>query len=344
VTSPPYYGLRAYLPEGHPDKAQECGLEDTPEAYVARLVEVFREVRRVLHDTGTLWLNLGSSYASKPFEPWGIKPKDDLLMPHRVAMALQADGWICRADIVWAKKNAMPSSVRDRPTSAHEYLFLLTKRATYYYDADAVREDYAASTKADKREFRSNRAGWSGNPNVHGEPGHPLPGNPAGRNRRSVWSLASEPFRGAHFACMPTKLIEPCILAGTSAHGHCSSCGAGWVREVERQRFGKAPSATKFDDTMQGGPLSRSRQAYRAAGLEGPPPAVTTGWRPSCSCNAPIRPGVILDPFCGSGTTLMVAAQRGRDAIGIDLNESYLDLARQRLAPWLEAQAMERAA
>jgi len=238
VTSPPYWGLRDY------GVSDQLGLEPTPEAYVADMVAVFREVRRVLRADGTLWLNLGDSYAGsmtgadRPPEPGhsredngrvktgqegkhqrpqatGLKPKDLVGIPWRVAFALQADGWYLRSDIVWSKPNPMPESVTDRPTKAHEYVFLLSKSARYYYDADAVRE---ASTDYEPRTIGRER-------NVGGRTdGYTRPiGNVAtpagGRNLRSVWHIATEPYPGAHFATFPQKLVEPCVKAGCPEGG-----------------------------------------------------------------------------------------------------------------------------
>ena len=228
VTSPPYYGLRDYGHDG------QIGLEETPEAYVVRLVEVFREVRRVLRDDGTLWLNLGDSYARlggtdrkisstgkvgntlktlellpcrKQTPPIGVKEKDLLGIPWMVAFALRADGWYLRQDIIWHKPNPMPESVTDRCTKAHEYVFLLTKRARYFYDADSIREEPSGRTDAlgiintgadGKREKRQQT--------MHGN---------IGANARSVWPIATQPYSGAHFATMPPALAERCIKAGT---------------------------------------------------------------------------------------------------------------------------------
>lgn len=220
VTSPPYWGLRDYGVEG------QLGLEATPDEYVERMVEVFRGVRRVLRDDGTLWLNLGDSYCStdkwgggvggntgkhtvasdgsvpswavrKRRQPYGLKPKDLVGIPWRVAFALQADGWYLRSDIIWSKPNPMPDSVRDRPTRSHEYIFLLSKSKRYYYDAAAVREPAAAS---------KNSASYFGTGGDGGK-----------RNRRTVWSVATKPYTAAHFATYPPALIEPCILAGANS-------------------------------------------------------------------------------------------------------------------------------
>jgi len=203
VTSPPYWGLRDYGVTG------QIGLEPTPEAYVENMVQVFREVKRVLRDDGTVWLNLGDSYNStsgfsRANKQWArkgrdggandkkeikhptLKTKDLIGIPWRVAFALQADGWYLRSDIVWHKPNPMPESVTDRPTKSHEYLFLLTKSVQYYYDAEAVRE--------------------------------PAQDSKSGRNLRSVWTINPKPYAEAHFATFPEKLVEPCVKAGTK-HG-----------------------------------------------------------------------------------------------------------------------------
>jgi DNA modification methylase len=297
VTSPPYFGLRDYGHDG------QIGLEQTPEAYAAELVQVFREVRRVLRDDGVLFLNLGDSYASNPASggeqsskmtggehkrtpasgykrPPGLKPKDLIGIPWRVAFALQADGWYLRQDIIWHKPNPMPESVRDRCTKAHEYIFMLTKSARYYYDSDAVAEPVSDSTIARvsqptlEQQIGSSRVPGKTNGNMKAvikkQDGHGL--RHAGfngryfgqddakptRNRRSVWTVTTKPYKGAHFATFPPDLIRPCILAGCP-HG-----------------------------------------------------------------------GTVLDPFGGSGTTGMVAMEEGRSAILCELNPEYVKLAEQR--------------
>lgn len=239
VTSPPYFGLRDYGADG------QIGLEPTPDEFVAALVEVFREARRVLRDDGTLWLNLGDSYAgswgargrgadtnaARPdlegkygtaapnrfgYEPWGVKPKDLIGIPWRVAFALQADGWYLRQDIIWHKPNPMPESVRDRCTKAHEYIFLLAKSERYYFDAEAMKEPAvglpSGNTMRKSRPTQQaiQRGDQKGSvPWVGGET----------RNKRSVWSVTTKPFKGAHFATFPPDLIGPCVLAGCPAGG-----------------------------------------------------------------------------------------------------------------------------
>lgn len=228
ITSPPYFGLRDYGIDG------QIGLEDTPDAYVARLVEVFREVRRVLRDDGTLWLNLGDSYTSggratrapdakhdgardmgfRAPTPDGLKPKDLIGIPWRVAFALQADGWYLRQDIIWHKPNPMPESVRDRCTKAHEYVFLLSKGPRYYFDADAIKEIALSEMQPRKRpnglsvEYGKKTGAYRPNCGVSET-----------RNRRSVWTVTTKPFKGAHFATFPPDLIEPCVLAGAPPGG-----------------------------------------------------------------------------------------------------------------------------
>lgn len=230
VTSPPYFGLRDY---GHPD---QIGLEDSPDAYVTKMVSVFREVRRVLRDDGTCWINIGDSYANggrktrdqddklehrgmdcRPDDPAGIKPKDLIGIPWLLAFALRADGWYLRSEIIWAKKNCMPESVTDRPTKAHEQVFLLTKSPKYFYDAEAVSEPTSYVVHSGRK--ASGDYSLNSGRNDHG--GHRSGGFVcnATRNRRSVWSIASQPYDGAHFAVMPKKLVEPCILAGCPVGG-----------------------------------------------------------------------------------------------------------------------------
>ena len=209
VTSPPYWGLRDYGHDG------QMGLEETPDAYVAGMVEVFREVRRVLRDDGTLWLNLGDSYVSSPR---GNKPKDLIGIPWRVAFALQADGWWLRQDIIWSKPNPMPESVTDRCTKAHEYLFLLSKSARYHFDADAIKEPMTASSAT--RLSQPGLAEQKGSDRVPGKTNGAMKAVGGDtRNKRSVWTVATQPFSEAHFATFPPALIEPCILAGCPKGG-----------------------------------------------------------------------------------------------------------------------------
>lgn len=296
VTSPPYFGLRDYGVDG------QLGLEPTPAEFVADMVEVFREVGRVLRDDGTLWLNLGDSYAGSRAGPqgksgqmadrsvaaarcrsastnmltrgkrdakrWGggnnpavggLKPKDLIGIPWRVAFALQDDGWFLRQDIVWSKPNAMPESVRDRCTRSHEYIFMFSKSPKYHFDHEAIKEPAVSdhsSGNGFKRPARKSYQNLDGSARGNEEKWTGVGGL---RNRRSVWNIATQPFKEAHFATYPPKLIEPCILAG---------CPIG---------------------------------------------------------------GTVLDPFFGAGTTGLVAQQNGRNWIGCELNSEYAEIASRRL-------------
>ena len=230
VTSPPYYGLRDYGVEG------QIGLEETPEQYINKLVAVFREVRRVLRDDGTLWVNIGDSYAgsggagnqfgqlesglakykqpSRPHE-MGLKPKDLIGIPWMLAFALRADGWYLRQDIIWAKPNPMPESVKDRCTKSHEYIFLLSKAQRYYYDAEAIAEPALWERWGDQTENKTH-PGTAGH--LGGKTRAELPIKDT-KNKRSVWTVTTKPYKEAHFATYPPDLIEPCILAGCPFEG-----------------------------------------------------------------------------------------------------------------------------
>ncbi len=376
VTSPPYWGLRDYSTDG------QLGLEKTPEEYVEKLVEVFREVRRVLRKDGTLWLNLGDSYAGsgpsgasyqsnttigrngksrdgnfaisktlgergltyvekKPIPPPGLKAKDLCGIPWRVAFALQADGWWLRSDIIWAKPNPMPESVTDRPTKSHEYLFLLTKSANYFYDAEAIKE--RAVEGLDLGILRSIKAANGQGPTDRASIDKRLAtgidireGNPSGnRNKRSVWTIATAPYPDAHFATYPPDLIKPCIMAGTSAKGCCAKCGAPWERIVEREKSFESGSG-------RAGNMPNGKQDLRASDTNSTPdirlgPVISTqtlGWQPTCKhqigAGWMVEPCTVLDPFAGSGTTGMVALELGRKAVLIELNPAYVELIEQR--------------
>lgn len=286
VTSPPYWGLRDYGISG------QLGMEDSSEDYVHKMVLVFREVRRVLRDDGTLWLNLGDTYANngtggngatggrdkstlqspmlpinttpvKRSVPVGIKIKDLVGIPWMVAFALRADGWYLRQDIIWAKPNPMPESVKDRCTRSHEYLFLLSKSPKYFYDAQAIAEPLLRPEEAGRKtpaKFGGANKSVEAIKQSRLHSGNEYRGTPTGtKNKRDVWFIAPHPFRGAHFATFPPKLIEPCILAGC--------------------------------------PLD----------------------------------GTVLDPFCGSGTTGLVARGLGRKFIGLELNPEYAEMSRKRI-------------
>jgi DNA modification methylase len=349
VTSPPYWGLRDYGVEG------QLGLEESPEAYVANMVAVFREVRRVLRRDGTLWLNIGDSYYTQPAgnKTWGkgvgsnrhyqeehihpvgkrnfgegLKPKDLVGIPWMLAFALRADGWWLRSDIIWAKPNPMPESVTDRPTKSHEQVFLLTKAARYYWDAIAVAEQSQPSTR------ERGRYGWHGESIIDADGkerrAQPDPCEKMGdrwcastRNLRSVWTIATQPFKGAHFATMSQKLAETCIKAGTSERGCCPKCGSPWERVIERFVVGYSVSPRSSGNRDRNdADAGRTKRSTR-----------TLGWRPTCSCGeTDTRPCVVLDPFGGAGTTALVALRLNRDAILIELNPAYTEMARDRCA------------
>src|SRR4030095_15284476 len=338
------------------------GLEPTPELYVQHIVEVFREVRRVLRKDGTCWVNLGDSYAGggphhgennlgksgtnkgsasgvDRMSVNGLKPKDLCGIPWRVAFALQADGWWLRSDIIWNKPNPMPESVTDRPTKSHEYIFLLAKSESYFYDSDAIKELLQESSI---ERWRNPNFGTHDKRN--GDAAHPERQRsamlrrelqePAGRNKRSVWTVATQPSPDAHFATLPEDLIKPCILAGTSARGSCAECGASWERVVENQRLNCDVMTPKTKALQEAG--------YRgdAPGLHEPgwrkqeqPSSKTLGWQPTCQCGiTETKPGIVLDPFVGSGTTVKVAQDLGRIGIGLDLKPAYLKMGRLRSA------------
>ena len=322
VTSPPYWGLRDYGVEG------AIGLEPTFGEHINTIVTIFREVRRVLRSDGTLWLNYGDRYHNGDSLS-GLKPKDLVMMPARVALALQADGWWLRSEIVWHKPNPMPESVRDRPTSAHEKIYLLSKSARYFYDAEAVREEDAGTDHPRNILHRPEPSGGilpphSGIRTAEGR-------NGAGRNLRNVWMIATHPFADAHFATFPPKLVEPCIKAGTSEKGCCPECGAPWTRQVEDteayQRQKEIQRETE-DRTLESQGVAR--QFSNTPGVVAD--RITKGWEPSCGCDAgdPI-PATVLDPFGGAGTVGLVADRLGRDAILIELNPEYAEMAERRI-------------
>lgn len=270
ITSPPYWGLRDY------GESDQLGLEDTPEEFVENLVKVFREVKRVLRDDGTVWLNLGDSYAGNnsrasnngragygnPREGVykktgkGLKTKDLIGIPWRVALALQQDGWYLRQDIIWHKPNPMPESVKDRCTKAHEYIFLLSKNVKYYFDNEAIKEDAKYPQGPNSPQSIKKGVGKKG---MDTRGGLSKIGAIPKKNKRSVWTVTTKPFKGAHFATFPMDLIEPCVLAG---------CPEG---------------------------------------------------------------GTVLDPFGGSGTTGIVATNHNRNAILCELNQEYIELAKDRI-------------
>lgn len=437
VTSPPYWGLRSY--KGVPDSVWgdgwkgNLGNEPMPELYISHLVEIFREVRRVLRSDGVVFCNIGDSYwgggnnqgnkspiSAKQASNVGatgqcanhqknlgkhpiIKPQDKCLVPFRLAIALQEDGWWIRQDIIWAKNNPMPESVRSpawvkhkigvekskrdpgkgtnglpqgdsrhnldsrskyidcvgcskcspndglilrkgswRPTEAHEYILMLTKSGDYYCDGEAVRESYDGPInrwggEIVKREttktlrYKEELGGVGATSGLIA--GSALRPNPAGRNLRSVWQFPTQSYAGSHYATFPEKLPELCIKAGTSEYGVCSECGKPWARII-KQIIATSKQCPK------------TQQAHEARGGIGEPAGTvgksgsgridgysqTLGWKAMCSHkDAKVIPATVLDPFCGTGTTLEVAGKLGRRSIGYEISEDYCKLTIERL-------------
>jgi DNA modification methylase len=363
------------------------GLEPTLEQYVANTVLIMREVARVLRDDGVLWLNIGDCFATstngrsaadgkaagkddrtfrdKPFSTVGngLKPKDMCGVPWRVALALQADGWWLRRDVIWSKPNPMPESISDRPATSHEYIFMLTKAARYFYDAEAVKEP---SVTGDMRRPYGSEDAWQmdGRPVEQRHGGElrnrppasatfkrngskreqVIPGQTVGthrpdredtwpngtRNLRSVWTIPTQPFSGSHFATFPDTLAERCILASTSAAGVCAECGAPWERVTERGGLLAGDGAGRLQD-YTGKLNSVSESQYRGANFRKDKFApghsysvATRGWSPTCAHDSPTVPARVLDPFVGSGTTVAAARRLGRHGYGADLSLTYL--------------------
>lgn len=351
-TSPPYWALRDYGVAG------QIGLEPTPEAWVAAMVEVFREVRRVLRSDGVCWVNVGDSYATSAGKvgactgggsqgaAWaergvmtppnrmridGYKPKDLVGQPWMLAFALRADGWWLRSDCIWSKPNPMPESVTDRPTKAHEYVFMFTKAARYFYDAEAGREEASPESEArygysfggaknesliaaDKSGAMGVRTRVSGEREYSGK-----------RNARTVWTIPSHPFPDAHFATFPPALVEKCLAPSVSERGACPNCGAAWERVVERQKYGDWNPRDGADTRV-------NTQRARAVPPDEWVAPKTTGWRPRCTCPPAEPVGCrVLDPFSGAGTTGLVALRRGCEYVGCELNPTYVEMSRARI-------------
>ena len=348
VTSPPYWGLRDYGVAG------QIGLEPTMAEFVAEMVAVFREVRRVLRPDGTLWLNLGDSYAANAGngnggrhgtgDTWGgtgvdkrgggLKPKDLCGIPWRVAFALQTDGWWLRQDIIWAKPNPMPESVTDRCTKAHEYMFLMSKGPRYFYDAEAIVESAIHAGRVVEYDGSQKNSAAASDPKMRTRIDQNVTVKDT-RNKRSVWTVATAPFSEAHFATFPPDLIEPCIKAGTSERGCCAKCGAPWERVIRKgdlvpvnDRGRRDNLGKKFDDTGMSQATNRSRDGHKSGQAY---ENETVGWRPPCKCAAPAAPCTVLDPFGGAGTTGLVADRLQRNAVLIELNPQYAAMAERRI-------------
>lgn len=342
ITSPPYWGLRDY------GEANQLGLEDTPEEYVENLVAVFRGIKRALRDDGTVWLNLGDSYSGSgrsgkgssdsinqehhhlehihsKIVPAGLKQKDLVGIPWRVAFALQADGWYLRQDIIWNKPNPMPESVQDRCTKSHEYIFLLSKNVKYYFDNESIKEDSKFpdgpnshhKIKAVENVYSANLQKIGANPK---------------RNKRSVWTITTKPCIEAHFATYPPDLIEPCVLAGCPEKV-CVECDTPYVRQVESKRL-RRNELPKDDPRYRPNTYEGSYKDINGKADAGYTETKDLGLKKQCQCEtSETKSGTVLDPFAGSGTTGMVAKQHNRNAILIELNEEYIEIAKQRINP-----------
>lgn len=414
ITSPPYYGLRDYGVDG------QIGLEESPEEFIDALVAVFAEVRRVLRSDGTLWVNLGDSYNARQRGSdagWdksrlsnpariqkaqaaslrprprraGSKAKDLLGMPWTLALALRDDGWWLREEVIWHKLTPMPESVSDRCTRSHEQVFRLTKSPRYFADQDAIRKPLAAKTLTTFGSLRVPNGGGAlvkadnwGRGVQERKPRLGPDGEPAGANRRSVWTvedeysvwgrlfervdaaglpwlqaqldawlrdrgepgsvwpLASQPFREAHFATFPPALVEPMVLASTSPTA-CGVCGAPWSRRVEvdgepktRDRPALLEGATQVPGAS---PDLRRHGGHHGDSTR---PRHTVGWDPTCDHEDASARCVVLDPFSGAATTGLVALRHGRSYVGIELSVEYAEMSRQRIladAPLLNAYA-----
>jgi DNA modification methylase len=328
MTSPPYWGLRDYGVEG------QIGTEKDFSQYLVKIVETFCEVRRVLRPDGTLWLNLGDRFYKKQL--FGL--------PWRVALLLASNGWYLRSDIIWHKPNPMPESVRDRPTKSHEYVFLMTKSARYFYDAEVVKEKSKKAWNSAK-DWKSRqeltapeleKGADMEKQRTRGFGTHHPDKIQTGRNLRDVWTISTQPCKEAHFATFPERLVIPCIKAGTSEHGCCPECGAPWKRIIRKGELVKTNqdcgNTRPYDKTV----AEKAQTAGAALAAGGHVPGhqretQTLGWEPTCQCykqgeegcflgpGSPI-PCTVLDPFAGSGTVGLVAQRLGRDAILIDLD------------------------
>ena len=366
------YGSSDVVVEYYKDKCAKCGAtrhdsqlgaEDTYQEYVDNMVEVFREVRRVLKNDGTLWLNLGDSYMSayntspppqtvggqrgmptsvpgNRKKQSGVKHKDLVGIPWRVALALQEDGWWLRSDIIWHKPNPMPESVKDRPTKSHEYIFLLTKSPHYYYDADSIRDPHTweenkprpSGMERNAQKYRdkvyggggSGFAGHSGSRKADGSSlNHPL-----GKNKRSVWTVNTKAYSEAHFAVYPEKLIDTCIKAGTSEVGQCPDCGKSWERNMVDVSVPKRDVRNNMIGVYPGRDKLSRMNSKNMESIE----KKFIGWKSTCDHTSEPVPQIVLDPFSGSGTTGVVACKNNRSYIGIELNPEYAQISMKRLA------------
>lgn len=297
VTSPPYYGKVDYLDGEY----NQLGLDKTPQLFVERMVKIFKGIKKVLHPSGVVWLNIGDTNcvpSTKREGELGMKPgvpaKNRIGIPWKLAFALQEDGWWLRGDNIWYRRNSPREPVKDRPTYEHEYIFLLTKKAHYYYDQVAVYQPLKAGDRyaGDRRKITTESGGM-----FHG--GHNRKAKLAGRNLGSVWDIPTSGRTDSHYAAFPDELAERCIKAGTSLQGCCTICNAPHKRIIKRDNEDDVPK--------------------------------TMGWEPTCKCGADIKPCVVLDPFIGRGTTALVAEKLKRNWVGVELQDESCELIKQNL-------------
>lgn len=387
-TSPPYFALRSYLEKDDPNKHLEIGLDDTPDAYAARLVELFRELRRALHPSGTLWLNLGDSYAQttcrnrngfgniasacklavhriendRSTVGGDIKPKDLIGVPWLVAFALRADGWFLRQYMPWVVRNKMPESADDRPSTACETVFLLSKCADYHFDMEAVKRQPSLGP-ADTRTHDGVRGAFPKSQIPGQSPQNSRCGVYESRNFRSadLWfdsvgmllaghldgsddgtilglDVSTQSYRGSHFAVWPQRLVANFIAAGSSERGVCPHCSAPHVRVVKKQRVATRPGCDSKVGVIRKSVIAAggTNATSILTGNRDPERHVTrtetVGWEPSCECppHDPL-PSIIYDPFTGSGTTGKVALDMNRRFLGSELNADYMKLISARM-------------
>jgi len=349
LTSPPYWALRDYCIAG------QIGLEPDFRDYIKKLCEVFDEAKRVLKPAGTCWVNIGETYGTgsgsgirkgmqatnrgtqynKGWQEYGKAgvpgmEKSLLQIPARFAIAMTDRGWILRNTIIWHKPNAMPQSVKDRFTMDFEYLFFFTKTPRYFFEqqldpyTEPLNRWGGPKTKAGERVKGDQYAVQEREDREHRP-------NPKGRNKRSVWTISTRPCQEAHFATFPEELAKTPIKAGCPEF-ICSVCGQPRVKLFKKILIGRDESNTKYDTkNSAAGRLAQKRQAYRAMGLENPPAPEFIGYS-NCGCDAEFIPGIVLDPFIGSGTTAVVARNLDRNFIGIELNPEYVAIAERRIA------------
>jgi len=311
---------------------------------VNNLVSLFREIRRVLRKDGTVWLNLGDSFQDKQL----------LGIPWQVVFALQAEGWYLRQDIIWFKKHCLPESVRTRCVKSHEYLFLLAKTKDYFFDHMAIREETAESSK---QRLSQNVDLQKGSSRIPGKTNGNIraAGDILYRNKRSVWVISPAPYKGAHFATMPPKLVEPCILAGTSEKGCCAECGKPYVRKEVVTGTQVTEQMLACGSNKEGLYTGQATKEYKQGKAQNPSDTKRRilesmskireyTFEKNCNCNTDeIKPCTVLDPFGGSGTTAWVANHHKRKAIVVELNEKYLPLIEERLQqPYIEKVKKQR--